>query len=355
MLGQRRVLEGTERLLDLGEVVFRQITAVRARVGQGLVLFVKGLGDAERALGAEAEAAVGLALERGQIVEEGRELRGGLLLLGDGAGPAANLVPDGFGLGLIEQPLGAGVLVGALAESRVEPAAVVLAGPHVEIRVDLEIRARFEGADPLVALDQDGQRRRLHAADGRELEAAELGVERRHGPRGVDAHQPVALGAGKRGLGQRHHVLVAPQVVEGVADGFRGHGLEPQAADGLLGAGELGEVAEDEFALAAGVAGVDDLVHVLAGHQALEQLEAALAPLVNRGQLELVGDDGQGVEGPLPRLASAALDDALRLAQLDQVADGGGDDVAVVLEVVVLLFEGRGRGRGPRRRRAFRR
>ena len=53
-----------------------------------------------------------------------------------------------------------------------------------------------------------------------------------------------------------------------IAYGLRRHGLQPQAADRLaqrLGAtGVLFNQAEDEFALAPGVAGVNQLAHVFA-------------------------------------------------------------------------------------------
>ena len=51
-----------QRLFDGAEIVFRQTAGIGTRVGQHLVLFIQRLGDAERILGAEAEAAVGLAL-----------------------------------------------------------------------------------------------------------------------------------------------------------------------------------------------------------------------------------------------------------------------------------------------------
>ncbi len=52
---------------------------------------------------------------------------------------------------------------------------------------------RDERADLLLALDEDRERRRLHATDRRQLEAARLRVEGGHRPRAVDADQPVGL------------------------------------------------------------------------------------------------------------------------------------------------------------------
>ena len=62
------------RRLDLADHVGREEARVRARVGERLVLLVEALGRGERAAGREAVAVVGLALERGQVVEERRAL-----------------------------------------------------------------------------------------------------------------------------------------------------------------------------------------------------------------------------------------------------------------------------------------
>ena len=89
---------------------------------------------------------------------------------------------------------------------------------------------------------------------------------------------------------------------------------------------------ENQFPLAPGVAGVDDVGDVRAFEQALEQVEAGLG-LLDRLELEVVGDDREVREAPL----AALLVHLARQAQLDEVADGGSHDVIVVLEIIVLL------------------
>ena len=76
--------------LQLGDHVARQKARARPRIGEHLVLLVAALGGGERAAGGEAEAAVGLALQRREVVEQ-RRLLGALLALelGDLAGLAA--------------------------------------------------------------------------------------------------------------------------------------------------------------------------------------------------------------------------------------------------------------------------
>ena len=90
---------------------------------------------------------------------------------------------------------------------------------------------------------------------------------------------------------------------------------------GFLAPASLDQVAEDELALAAGVAGVDEGVHVGALDEALEELEPGFG-FLDGPEVEVLGENGEVLEVPL-----AALDlDALGGGELDEVADGGGDD-----------------------------
>jgi hypothetical protein len=116
------------------------------------------------------------------------------------------------------------------------------------------------------------------------------------------------------------------------------HALQPQALDGLaqrLGAtGVLLDQAEDQLALAPRVAGVDEFGHVLALGLLDHRVQAALG-LVHGLEVEVRRDHRQVGKAPL-----AALDvELLGRLDLHQVAHGAGDHVAVVLEVVVVLFE----------------
>ena len=184
------------------------------------------------------------------------------------------------------------------------------------------------------------KRRRLHAADRRQEEAAVARVERGHRARAVDADQPVGLGAAARRVGERQHLLVAAQVLEAVADRGRRHALQPEPLDRVLGLRMLLDQPEDQLALAPGVAGVDQLGDVLALDQLHDRVEARLG-LVDRVQLEVRRDHRQVREAPL-----AALDVVLlRRLDLEQVADRRRDDVVLALEVLVVLVELAGDGR----------
>ena len=289
-------------LAHRGRVVFRQCLGIGSRVGERLVLLVECLGQRQRGLGREAEAPIGLALKAGEVEERRGSLCGRTRLFGDGAWPALAIGHDGAGTRFIPEPLGAQIGVGRVAhEGRVEPAALVLARLRAEGGLDLEVGSRLEPANALLALDHDGQRGGLHAAHGGEIEAAVARVERGHGPRAVDAHQPVGLGAAARGIGQRHHLAVITQLAEGVADGCRGHGLQPQAAHRLARLGVLGDQPEDELALAPGVASVDQGVDVLAADEPGQQLEPLLV-LGDGLDIEVRRDHRQVGEGPFAPL-----------------------------------------------------
>src|SRR5581483_1180527 len=177
MLGVRPALAAGEHLhglLDGSDIVFGERARVRARIRERLVALVQRLGERERRARREAEAAVRLALQAGEVVQERRELCRGLRLFGDDAGPALafrayrlrpRLVPEALRASL-------GVLVLVLLERLVEPAAGVFAGGRGEGRVHLPVVARHELADFLLAVHEDRERRRLHAADCGLVEAA---------------------------------------------------------------------------------------------------------------------------------------------------------------------------------------
>ena len=166
------------------------------------------------------------------------------------------------------------------------------------------------------------------------MKAAGLGVERGHGARAVDADQPVRLGTADGGVGQRLHRGAGAQRGKAVADRPGRHGLQPEALDGLFGFRVLDDVAENQLALPARVAGVDQPVHVLALEEPGQNLEPGLA-FLDGLEGEMRGDAGQVGKGPL-----AALDlEFLGHANLEEVADGGRKDEFVTFKVFVVFGE----------------
>jgi hypothetical protein len=96
----------------------------------------------------------------------------------------------------------------------------------------------------------------------------------------------------------------------------------------------LDDLAEDQLPLAPGIAGVHDLVHVLA----LEELSDQADPVRHAGlglDLELLGQDRERVQGP-------ALVDGVEFLgrqQLEQVPDAERHEVVVAFPVAVALAE----------------
>ncbi len=327
--------EGLEDILHRAEIILRQVARIGPRIGQRLVLLIKRLRQLQRAARGEAEAVRGLALERGQVVKQRRRLARGLLRFGDNPGFPLAARLDGIGLLKRPQPVGAGVRVGfVLLKILAPPAAAVVAGLDAEITIHFPVGFRHEGLDFFFPADEDGQRRRLHASRRGEPEAAETRIHRGQRAGGVDAHQPVALAAAQRGIGQRLHLLVAAQFTERLLDGGVGHRLHPQPPRRLFHPRGFDDVAENQLPLAPGVAGVDDLAHVAPLHEALEHFQA-IRRVIARLQLEFLRQNRQALEFPTWLLPLGLA----RQRQLDQVPDRRGNDVGLVLKKIFLLFE----------------
>ena len=196
-----------------GHVVFGQGAGIGARIGQGLVALVQALGQRQSGFGTEAEAAIGLALQRGQVKQQGAGLRRGFAFFRHCGG----LAPGGAGdvLGFEGGPdavgalFGVGQAIGAgwrPLELWIKPFAGVGTGFSLKVAVDFPVVAADELADFFFALHHHRQGRGLHPAHGGQKEAAIAGVERRHGTGTVDANQPIGLGAGTCCIGQTLHL-----------------------------------------------------------------------------------------------------------------------------------------------------
>jgi hypothetical protein len=200
--------------------------------------------------------------------------------------------------------------------------------------VNFPVVARNEAFDFLFALDEDRERRRLHAPHGRFVKAPALRVERGHRPRSVDPHKPVGLGAARRCIGERFEFRAIAQALEAFPDCGRRHRLQPQPLDRLRILRVPHEIAENELAFAASVARVDDGGDVLALEQLREELQPRLA-LLDRPQVEVRRNHRQVRERPLAALHLVIF----RRDQLQQVADGGRDDILVALEIIIVTLE----------------
>ena len=256
MVAGRQVAQGVQRLFAH---VRRQAAAVRARVGDGLVALVEGLRQLQRLVRGKTEAAVGLALQGGEV-EKLR--RGHALAL------AAALDHRSF-LALRLALYFVGLLLAgsaALARLRVVVQALEVAkvGAHFPVVLGNEL------GDLAVALYQQRQGRRLHAAHGQKRPVAQ-----REGARGVHAHQPVGQTAAAGAFVKRVVVGGGAQFLKALADGRVGHRGDPQPPNRLFAARHAVDVAEDQFALARRVGCADDLGGVLVVHQLFDDGELA--------------------------------------------------------------------------------
>ena len=184
--------EGFESVLDVVDVVLRQVAGICPWVGEDFEFLVEGLGDLEGAAGGEAEAVAGFALEGGQVVEEWWGLAGRLGDLFDFAGLADAAIDNGLSVFEGPEALGFFVFVGfVLFVSFIDPAAVVATGGHPEEGDDLIVSAGDKALDLALAIGEDGEGGGLDSSYGSETEAAVAGIEGGEGAGGVDADQPV--------------------------------------------------------------------------------------------------------------------------------------------------------------------
>jgi hypothetical protein len=223
----------------------------------------------------------------------------------------------------------------------VEAALVAAAAVGLEGGVDEPVRLGREGGDLLLAAGEDGQRRRLDPAERDGAVERRAQADRRRAG-GVHADDPVGLRARPGRLLERLELGGVAQVGERGVHRLLGHGLQPQPLDRLRRARLLVEVGEDELALATGVAGVDDELHVVALELPGDDRHLLLGALVAHDELEAVRHDRQIGHPPL-----LVLDVVLvGLGELHEMADRPRDDVLGTLQAALLLLEGSGQHAG---------
>ena len=202
---------------------------------------------------------------------------------------------------LVPNSFRARILVAVLGKIFLEPATAIAAGFDFEIAKHLIIGARLEVMDLVFALGQDRESRSLHSAHRRQLKTSGAIVERGHRPGAVDPDQPVALRSTNGRLRKRHHLFLGAQMIEGVPNRILRHRLQPEAANWFLHVGELHQIAENQFAFAPGVTGVDQKVDIVAFHQLFQHAEAR-SRLLDRLEMKFFRNNWQVGEAPFPTL-----------------------------------------------------
>ena len=298
---------------ESGDHVVRDVAAVGAGVGEGLVVLVERLHQVQGLLGAVGELLVGVALELGEVVSRrGRGLAAHAAHLGDD-GVLALALPDDLLHGLPVKAAGdaLGVLIFGAEAVEVNGGAVELLG--------------HEALDLVLPGHDQGQGGGLDAA------RRELGVEfAGQGAGDVQAHQPVGLGPG---LGGAEKIVVfcrRTQVGEALLNGPVGLGRDPEAPGRLLPAGLDHDPAGHQLALAACVGGDDQVGDVAPLHEALDDL-VLFSRFADDHQLHMLRKHGQILHVPFFQLL--VIDIGVR--QGDQVPQGPGDHIAVALHVAL--------------------
>ena len=245
----------------LGIDIVGQEGGVDAGIG-GEFVFVELLNDLQGLFGTVAQLLVALHLQSGEVEEPRWGFRPFLFRhLGHGERCPFDGLQSGLRFLAVGEPsfgsafLGRSLLIVALHACR-EGGISIDGGEH-------PIGLRAEVLDFELAMDDEGQRGGLHAADGEGLCAlASVVVAKLQGveARGVHAQQPVADGTAQPGLVEPLIVGLRTEAGEALTDGLFRHRRNPKALDGALGLRLLEHPSLDEFALLAGITAVDNAV-----------------------------------------------------------------------------------------------
>ena len=147
---------------------------------------------------------------------------------------------------------------------------------------------------------------------------------------GVDANQPIGLGAAHGGFIQIVVVAAGAKLLERFANGCVLHRGQPQAPHRLIATCQLIHIAEDKFPLAPGVAGVDDFRNVGAVHKGIQNIK--LFALIPRDlHTPWVRNDGQIIIAPLGVLFIVGVG----VGKLRQMAEAPGYNITVTLHISV--------------------
>src|SRR5205823_13732419 len=157
-----RFAKAFKRRFHRPDVVLRKRARVRSRISEDLVPLVERLRKREGRSRREPETAVGLTLQAGEVIEQRRSLGRGFGFCRDRAGLATAFGDDAARCRFVPDALGPRVSVFfALLEALVKPAPGIFTARDPEARQDFPVAARPEGANLLLAFDQDRKRRGL--------------------------------------------------------------------------------------------------------------------------------------------------------------------------------------------------
>ncbi|CRQ94006.1 hypothetical protein PAERUG_P52_2_London_26_VIM_2_02_13_04594 [Pseudomonas aeruginosa] len=313
-----------------GKHALGQVAGVRAGVRRGLVRLVQGLGNLQGFLHVQPKLLGTHFLQGAQVERQRRAFADTLSLHRHDVGTArsADLL---HGLLCDRLPQAAACVVGARigwnplrGESRTACEQGHGDGP---------VWYGHEARDLAVAVHNELERRGLYAADRQHAVVTRLSPQHREQPAQVHAHEPIRTGARQRRVVHRKRLGRRPQLAQCRPNGRIVERRQPQAFDGAAVAAKLHDLAGDQFALAVGIGG-DNQVSRLR-QERLDDLEL-------RGGLRfdldppVLGNDGQLLNGPSFELLVVGLG----RRRLHEMADAPGDRDAGTVEAAFTALRG---------------
>ena len=191
------------------------------------------------------------------------------------------------------------------------------------------IRLRLEVLDLLLAVYDEGEGWRLHAADAEHLTVLPIpeGIE----AGGIHTQQPVADGTGETCQVEGLVIGLVFQVRKALADRLVSHRGDPQAFHRTGGLCFLHHPALDEFSFLSGITAVHDTIGRL--HQFLDDGKLFLdAVIVNQFDAEALGYHRQLCQ--CPRSPGGCV--VTRLFQGTEMSEGPSHLVAVTFHITVM-------------------
>ena len=334
---QVRRMDGNriQHRMAASEVLFRQIAAVRTRIGDEFVGFVQLLADIQHVLRAEAETFGRLNLQRRQRERQRRGFGIALIVI---AGHDCRLAFDALNHMLGQRTMQQApffILVRFAGFARHPGGDKTLLLRRDDMRLHVEEIFGDEIFNLFIAKDHQAKYRGLHPPHREHPLIAGVAPQQGVGAGHIDAVQPVGAGPRQRRHAERHELAVGAQTVDRPLHRLRVEIVNQTALHLLTLLRRQLQVVEyfvhQQLPFSVRVAGVDNLLGV--AEQALDDIQL----FGDRGlwlQLPFLRHNRQIVEIP-PGIA-AVVDVRLRLLQ--QVADTPGDHLPVAALNIAIAF-----------------
>ncbi len=197
-----------------------------------------------------------------------------------------------------------------------------------EVGPQRPVEGAFEALDLILAVTHEGEGGRLHPP-GRELGVVGAG----HRPRDVHPHIPVG---GRPTLCRLIEGVVERRVLEvrkPLGDGGVGLAADPEPLGGPFPVGELHDPTGHQLPFAPGVGGDDQGFDITSCKEGLHHLQL-ISCLLDGDLDQILGEHRQVLEVPPP----PPLCVHIGIGQLDQVAEGPGDDVGIPFDIPIHAF-----------------